>query len=97
MVCLGDMVGYRARPRECLEQIIALCGEGAAQLGFAPVCAQGGREQSKMLVVRAPPPPPPPPPKNVLLRKRIIRFLLRLLIQDEQRRVQLDFRLEHGV
>ena len=47
VVCLGDMVGYGARPRECLEQIIALCGEGAAQLGFAPgLCLKGNHEHA---------------------------------------------------
>lgn len=45
-VCLGDVVGYGAKPRECLERVIALTTP-AAGTDLAPgVCLLGNHEQA---------------------------------------------------
>jgi predicted phosphodiesterase len=44
-VCLGDVIGYGARPTECLDLVIEHCGERATSLGLLPgVCLQGNHE-----------------------------------------------------
>lgn len=44
-VCLGDVIGYGARPVECLDAVIELCTERATAQGLAPgVCLQGNHE-----------------------------------------------------
>lgn len=51
-VCLGDTIGYGAKPRECLDLVMALCGsdpaDPAAPSGSAPLeaglCLQGNHE-----------------------------------------------------
>lgn len=51
-VCLGDMIGYGANPRECLDLVMALCGcdpvDPGAQPASAPLkaglCLQGNHE-----------------------------------------------------
>ena len=46
-VCLGDVVGYGARPRECLERVIGLCSERAVEQGFEPgLCLLGNHEHA---------------------------------------------------
>jgi predicted phosphodiesterase len=40
IVCLGDVIGYGAKPRECLEIVMELCGE---REGF---CLLGNHEQA---------------------------------------------------
>jgi len=47
VVCLGDVIGYGARPIECLDRVIELCSERAAEHGFAPgFCLQGNHEEA---------------------------------------------------
>ena len=47
-VCLGDVVGYGAQPRECLDLVMRLCVDGAAEPeggGLADgICLQGNHE-----------------------------------------------------
>ncbi len=44
-VCLGDVVGYGARPLECLDQVMRLCTEQAKAEGLEPgLCLQGNHE-----------------------------------------------------
>jgi diadenosine tetraphosphatase ApaH/serine/threonine PP2A family protein phosphatase len=51
-VCLGDMIGYGARPRECLDLVMALCcsdaRDPAGESGSGPLeaglCLQGNHE-----------------------------------------------------
>ncbi len=44
-VCLGDIIGYGARPAECLTMTIAHCTEAATSLGLeAGACLQGNHE-----------------------------------------------------
>jgi predicted phosphodiesterase len=46
-VCLGDVVGYGARPRECLDVVLRLCTERAVEEGLAPGrCLLGNHEQA---------------------------------------------------
>jgi len=52
--CLGDMIGYGAQPRECLELVMALCSPSAADpeapAGAEPllpgVCLRGNHEEA---------------------------------------------------
>jgi len=47
VVCLGDMVGYGAQPRECLERVIELTGERAREHGLVPgLCLKGNHEHA---------------------------------------------------
>jgi predicted phosphodiesterase len=47
VVCLGDVVGYGARPRECLDLVIGLCGEAARAEGLEPgLCLKGNHEHA---------------------------------------------------
>jgi diadenosine tetraphosphatase ApaH/serine/threonine PP2A family protein phosphatase len=44
-VCLGDVIGYGARPAECLDVVMRLCTELARGEGLAPgLCLQGNHE-----------------------------------------------------
>jgi diadenosine tetraphosphatase ApaH/serine/threonine PP2A family protein phosphatase len=44
-VCLGDVIGYGAKPIECLDLVLANCSERAASSGLAPgLCLQGNHE-----------------------------------------------------
>jgi diadenosine tetraphosphatase ApaH/serine/threonine PP2A family protein phosphatase len=44
-VCLGDMIGYGAKPTECLDQVLRLCGPNAVGEGLEPgLCLQGNHE-----------------------------------------------------
>jgi diadenosine tetraphosphatase ApaH/serine/threonine PP2A family protein phosphatase len=46
-VCLGDVVGYGARPRECLDIVMELCTERAVEQGLEPGrCLLGNHEQA---------------------------------------------------
>ena len=43
--CLGDVIGYGAKPRECLEAVMGLCTEAARGEGLEPgLCLQGNYE-----------------------------------------------------
>ncbi len=45
--CLGDVIGYGARPQRCLDEIMRLCGPAAVEAGFEPgFCLQGNHEQA---------------------------------------------------
>ena len=47
VVCLGDMVGYGAEPRACLERVMALCSERAREQGLeAGLCLKGNHEHA---------------------------------------------------
>lgn len=47
VVCLGDMVGYGAQPRECLERVLELCSERARERGLeAGLCLKGNHEHA---------------------------------------------------
>jgi len=44
-VCLGDVIGYGARPAECLNAVIELCGPRASEQGLeSGICLQGNHE-----------------------------------------------------
>lgn len=48
-VCLGDVVGYGAQPRECLDLVMRLCVPGARDVNGGPpladgLCLQGNHE-----------------------------------------------------
>ena len=44
-ICLGDVVGYGAKPRECLDEVMRLCTPAAASEGLEPgLCLQGNHE-----------------------------------------------------
>jgi diadenosine tetraphosphatase ApaH/serine/threonine PP2A family protein phosphatase len=46
-VCLGDVIGYGARPCECLDLVMRLCTAAAADEGLAPgICLQGNHEHA---------------------------------------------------
>lgn len=47
VVCLGDMIGYGAEPRACLERIVALSSEPARAQGLQPgLCLKGNHEHA---------------------------------------------------
>ena len=47
VVCLGDMVGYGAQPRECLERVMQLASDRARELGLQPgLCLKGNHEHA---------------------------------------------------
>ena len=44
-VCLGDVIGYGAKPTECLDAVLRLCTTAAAQEGLeSGLCLQGNHE-----------------------------------------------------
>ena len=44
-VCLGDVIGYGARPLECLDEVMKLCTSEAQYGGLEPgLCLQGNHE-----------------------------------------------------
>jgi predicted phosphodiesterase len=44
-VCLGDVIGYGARPIECLDVVMEFCTSGATNHGLLPgLCLQGNHE-----------------------------------------------------
>jgi predicted phosphodiesterase len=47
VVCLGDMVGYGAQPRECLERVVELCSSRAVERGLVEgLCLKGNHEHA---------------------------------------------------
>jgi len=47
VVCLGDMVGYGAQPRACLERVVELCSPRARERGLVEgLCLKGNHEHA---------------------------------------------------
>jgi diadenosine tetraphosphatase ApaH/serine/threonine PP2A family protein phosphatase len=45
-VCLGDVVGYGAQPRECLDRVMELCAPAPAAEPLGGQCLQGNHEHA---------------------------------------------------